>query len=150
MYMGTTSNDTTPPKLFDVDTMKALLEKAEEERKDAPEAYLFAESTLEKFRDSINTPGATVEGRRLMTDAQGLGQIFFGTPVFTIPDCDARLVPINLEDAKDGEPIEFMGTDNVLAGSIESIQKILRWLETVIRPGEWRPWMNRWEQTNED
>lgn len=139
-FSGTVASPNPEPyKPLDIEQMKTLLKRAEEERKDAPEAYLFAESTLEKFREQMDAPRAQdlpAESSRFSFHLFfGIPKLF-GTPIFSIPDCDARLVPINLKEVKDGERVKFMGTDNILAGSIESIQKIMNWLDSLIKPGE--------------
>jgi hypothetical protein len=146
MFDGTISCNSEPINSLSLEEI-LLVRKVEEERESIPEGFLFAESTLESLRDCIETPGTTRDGRILMSEASqrpGLApieQIFFGIPVFTISDRDARIVPINPAEIRNGEKVIFMGTENILAGSIESIQKILRWLSLVNKSHEWRPWM---------
>lgn len=114
MLDGTTNSNENPQKpLMDIQEMIELVEKAKAEREERPEAMLMCRSLWEKFRDLIDTPGKTAEGRRLLTDASArlfnIG-LFSGMPVFVVTDLETYLV-------------EKLTTSNVILGKLDEIQK---------------------------
>lgn len=116
------------PKLS-LEEMCDLVEKAKKEREGIPEAILMAESTKDLLVHHIRVLGATKEERAALTNT-GNGRFascLYGTPVFTCSDRDAHKIPIH----KKGETPKVMGTDHILAGYIEDIQKILNWLRDI-------------------